>query len=196
MYIEEETCRKLDISLSELFCLLYVNYGEMDFNEQMNELIKKGYLYTDTTGLFPKVRLSQDGIMKVNDINTYSNPEIGAKKTQDRVSALVLKLQALYPEGKKDGTSLYWRGNKKDIERKLSQFFIRYQNYSDEELLDAVKRYVESVNGNYSFMRVLQYFIWKVSNQDGKQVCSSDLATFIENKGQSDLAVDWGVNIK
>ena len=125
-----------------------------------------------------------------------ANPLTGGKQAQSRIERLIPQLQQLFPEGKKDGTSYYWRGNRKDIQRKLTQFFLRYQNYSDEEILDATERYVKSFNGDYSYMRLLQYFIWKVTLEDGKQLCQSDLASFIENKNQRDMRTGWNVKLK
>ena len=64
----------------------------------------------------------------------------------------------------------------------------------------ATKKYVESFNGNYTYMRVLKYFIWK----DEKRVDSdgmgyvneiSDLATYIENNGK-EFNTEWAANLK
>ena len=44
----------------------------------------------------------------------------------------------------------------------MQKFFKLYGNkYTDEQILKATQDYVSSFNGNYSYMRVLKYFILK-----------------------------------
>lgn len=73
---------------------------------------------------------------------------------------------------------------------KLKSFFKLYgRTYTEEEILDAARRYVDSFNGDYRFMRLLKYFIWKRDNTEGEV---SELATFIDNDGQEeDVGDDW-----
>ena len=69
--------------------------------------------------------------------------------------------------------------------------------YSDEQIIHAAKKYVESFNGQYTYMRALKYFIWKDEKKmgsDGRKYIEevSDLASYIENAGQEDdLKRDW-----
>jgi hypothetical protein len=94
----------------------------------------------------------------------------------------------IFPKGKKEGTSVYWKGNLKDNKLKLQKFFKLYGNaYTDEQIISATKKYVESFNGNYAYMRALKYFIWKDERKvgsDGKTYIEevSDLASYIENE--------------
>ena len=52
-------------------------------------------------------------------------------------------------------------------------------------------------NGDYTYMRILKYFIWKDEkklNQNGELYIeeTSDLASYIENEGQEDsIENDW-----
>lgn len=69
-------------------------------------------------------------------------------------------------------------------------FFKMYDKYDDATIIDATKKYVESFNGSYEYMRLLKYFIWKDEkklNSDGGYYVeeASDLASFIENKEDS-----------
>lgn len=119
------------------------------------------------------------------------------KQPEERFIDLVTKLQEIFPKGKKDGTSQYWRGNRREIELRLKKFFALYGNtYSNEQIIEATKRYVESFNGQYTYMRVLKYFIWKNDKQsmeDGivKVVEVSDLANFIENEDIDNIEDGW-----
>ena len=108
---------------------------------------------------------------------------------------------AVFPEGKKAGTTTYWRGNVKEIKLKLKKFFKRYSDrYTDEQIVQAAQSYVGSFNGDYSFMRVLKYFIWKDARKmdsDGNTFVEevSDLATIIENGGESNNE-NWRDNVR
>ena len=80
----------------------------------------------------------------------------------------------------------------------MKKFFKLYDNtYTDEQILNATKNYVTNFNGNYNYMRVLKYFIWKDEkklHEDGKMgvVEVSDLANYIENADSTnDLKDEW-----
>jgi hypothetical protein len=122
---------------------------------------------------------------------------------EDRLDALAVALMEVFPKGKKEGTSVYWKGNKKDTKLKLQKFFKLYGNtYTDEQIITAAKHYVASFNGNYAYMRALKYFIWKDERKidsDGNGYIEevSDLATYIENAGQEETtSQDWDLTLK
>jgi hypothetical protein len=114
------------------------------------------------------------------------------EKTDEELLALAQKMRELYPQGKmKDRfgrlTPYYYRCNNGEVVKKLKKFFTVFGNYSDDEILDATRRYVASFQGNYTGMRLIKYFIMKDDvkpSEDGtghvEQI--SDLATFLENK--------------
>ena len=102
------------------------------------------------------------------------------------IENLVKRLIDLFPTGKKEGTNQYYRGSKKDIATKLRKFFKIYGNYSHEDVYNATKRYVDSFNGDYRYMRILKYFIFKSVrkvNEDGVVYVEdvSQLAEYLEN---------------
>ena len=121
---------------------------------------------------------------------------------EDRIEKLALKLMAEFPACKKQGTCHYFRGNRKDNTLKLKKFFKLYgSKFTDEQIVAAAKKYVSSFNGNYSYMRILKYFIWKDEKkigEDGKGYIeeTSDLASWIENEGQSDYNSEWTAELK
>ena len=107
-------------------------------------------------------------------------------------------LKEIFPKGKKDGTNLYWSDGVALIEKRLKVLFKKYETrYPDEEILDAAKRYVESFNGDYRFMKVLKYFLFKdEKGAAGKVEESSELINYIENKGEETISNLWEVEIK
>ena len=193
--LSKEGCKKAGVTIDEVLVLMYVHFGKENYQNVLDRLIKSGCIISDTSSLFPRYSLKPSGVKRLNDAMCYSNPKIG--NSAGRIAELAVKLQEIFPQGKKDGTNYYWRGNKRDIERKLTQFFLRYEDtYTDEQIISATQRYVDSFNGNYDYMRLLQYFIWKVSIQDGTKLCTSDLASTIENEGQDNMNEEWKVELK
>ena len=153
--------------------------------------------------LFPNyVELSKDGEFVIESIMADSN--MGASNTDERFTNLANKLRELYPEGKKPGYAYTWRDSTACIADRLKKFVLKYGNYSDEEIIAATKKYVDSFGGNYMYMQLLKYFIWKnkVSGAeliDGRLVGEvekqSQFAAYIEDK-ETKPAVDWDVELK
>lgn len=89
-----------------------------------------------------------------------------------KMTALAESLQNLFPEGVKQDTGIYWRGNKELIKNKLMRFIEKY-GISDELLIiRAAQQYVMD-HDDLTYMRTLPYFIEKDGN--------SDLLTVVEN---------------
>ena len=83
--------------------------------------------------------------------------------------------------------------------RRLNTFFLKYgDSYTDEQILNAARQYVEGFNGNYRYMRLLKYFIFKESlNANNEVEGGSELLTYIENEGQEDTLKDnWTSTLK
>ena len=114
-----------------------------------------------------------------------------------RCQNLAIKLRDIYPKGKMPGTNYYYKGNIEDIRKKLQSFFLRYPDYTDEQVITATQKYVNSMNGNYTYLKLLKYFIWKSEVKDGEQVVTSILSDYIENEGQEDsINNDWTSELK
>lgn len=156
--------------------------------ETLNKISLTNYIYyNDVKGGLPiDISLLEEGAEIIEEV--FLNSEL--EKTiedKDRYTKLAETLMEMFPEGRKSGTTLYWRGNTKDISRRLKKFFKIYGDRTDNEIIKATKRYVESFNGNYQYMRVLKYFIWKDEkkiNDDGEIYVDpiSELANILENK--------------
>ena len=106
----------------------------------------------------------------------------------------------MYPNGKKGGTQYYWRDSTNVIAKKLKAVIKKYGDcFTDEQAIDATKRYVASFNGNYQFMQLLKYFICKNVVKGGEVEEQSQLLSYIENAGQSDNAqqeIDWETELR
>lgn len=193
--INEEICKKNGLNISELFAILLIKTCE-DLPKLFKSLEDRKIVVKD---MFDGYMITQrwddvaSSILLDSDKN-HQSPE--------RLENLVVKLMEQFPKEKKAGTCHYFRGNKKDNILRLKKFFKLYGKYTDQQIIDAAKRYVSSFNGNYSYMRVLKYFIWKddvKTDADGNRYVDevSDLANWIENAGQEDsMNSDWTSTLK
>lgn len=164
-----------------------------------DRLIKKGYIRKDE-GLFGEgFQLNETFLDKVYAALLSRDPDV---PDEGRLDNLASQLMEIYPRGKKEGTTSYWRGNRKEVRERLQKFFKLYgSKFTDEQILQATQNYVTSFNGNYSYMRVLKYFIMKderKEDDEGRYVVQqvSDLATLIENsEGLRTVRNDWTSNL-
>lgn len=170
-----------------------------NISELFERLIKKGYIRR-TEGIFGQgFEINETFLNKVQAALLSKDPDV---PEEDKLDTLASQLMEIFPKGKKEGTTSYWRGNRKEIRERLQKFFKLYGNkYTDEQILKATQDYVSSFNGNYSYMRVLKYFILKderKSDEEGKLIVQqvSDLATFIENaEDLNPVRNDWTSNL-
>lgn len=194
--IDENICLKKGLSISEILVITLIKTG-VDLSTLIKDMEEKEMIKKDIFGNY----LVIDRYDRIaSDIILSADTDV---PKEDRLEALALQLMDIYPKGKKEGTNNYWRGNKREIKERLQKFFKLYGNkYTDAQILTATQKYIEGFNSDYSYMRVLKYFIWKdkvVRDSDstkGSVVECSDLATYIENAGQEDnLKQDWRTTI-
>lgn len=192
--LNDEVIAKSGVSIGEVLFMIAIQ-NNVDFDTVKSELKSKGFIstsYDKDTHLPIGLFVTSKGNNVVNNIILDSDKSERTNDFNLRIEALVSQLQSIYPEGK-NFNNQYWRGNKTDIKRKLQIFFKKYgDDYTDEQIINATQAYVSGFNGEYKFMRLLQYFIWKEEVKDGTKVPISELANYIENAGQeNDLTNDW-----
>ena len=124
----------------------------------------------------------------ITSITIDSDVKVLSKDKEFR--ELADKLKELFPKGKKAGTTYMWRDSTAVIARKLKTLVVKYDyQFTEEQAIKATKAYVESFNGDYTYMQLLKYFILK-SLPDGE--IKSDFMSYIENEGQEDeLSDNW-----
>lgn len=195
--IDEKVCEQQGLTLQEALILVLVKSGA-NFDTLLESMKNKMLIVNGDTHM--SYLVTQNSSDKIDSVLLDSDKN---KQPAQRIDILATKLMDLFPKRKKEGSSQYFRGNKKDITLRLKKFFKLYGNeFTDEQIIDAAKKYVESFNGDYKYMRVLKYFIWKDEikvNSDGYRYVDevSDLATFIENVG-SDTSTnrDWTLTLR
>lgn len=156
------------------------------------------------TNLFPDyVELNEQGEFLAESILADSEMP---SNSEDRFVNLANKLRELFPSGKKPGYAYTWRDSTSCIVDRLKKFVMKYGNHSDDEIIAATKKYVDSFNGNYQYMQLLKYFIWKNKVTggeliDGRMVGEvekqSQLAAYLEDTDENTPThAEWDVELK
>jgi hypothetical protein len=157
----------------------------------------------DSKSQFPDyVSLNDTGEHVAESIMADSNV---SEESGDRYTVLADKLREIFPAGKKPGYAYTWRDSTSCIADRLKKFFLKYGEHTDEQVIQATKEYVASFNGNYQYMQLLKYFIWKnkVTGEEvvrgrivGEVERQSQLAAWIEDSEDKAVNNDWDVILR
>ena len=195
--LSKEGCQKNNITIAEALLLLAIN-NNVDFDIAQKGLVEKGYITANRNDLFQQVgwRITNKGASAIDSVIVDSDKN---QKPEDDLIDLAAKLKGVFPKGKKDGTNYYWAEGVALIVRRLKLFFKKYgDNYTNEQIVQAAERYVQGFNGNYQYMKLLKYFIFKekvgVNNEiEGE----SDLISYIENADEEEnIRNDWTATLR
>ena len=198
--ISTKALKDKNLKEEEVLVVLLIRVGD-DIPGLLERLSNKGYIKKNDDLFGKGYQINETFLDRVRAALLSNDPDVPKEDVLDNLAS---KLMELYPRGKKAGTTSYWRGNKKEIREKLQKFYKLYGNkFTDEQIIEATRKYVASFNGNYSYMRVLKYFIIKdekTENSEGRYSINqvSDLATLIENAGQENgsLDNDWSAELR
>jgi len=194
--LNKEACSSNGITLGEVLLMLAIA-NKSDLKEAEHALINKGYITADRDDLFQQIgwRLTNKGTEVIDSVIVDSDKK---QEPNDRLIQLATRLKEIFPKGKKDDTNYYWAEGVALIVRRLKLFFKKYGNdFTDEQIIQATEKYVQGFNGNYQYMRLLKYFIFKEKVGAGGEVeGDSELISYIENAGQEEnLRNDWTSSI-
>ena len=190
--LNEEAIRQNGMCLGEVLLMLAI-CNKADLKKAEVSLIQKGFITAarNENGQPIGWRLTNEGSRMIDSVILDSSKE---QEPQDRLINLATRLKAIFPKGKKTGTNYYWAEGVPLIIRRLKLFFRKYGNeFTDEQIVQAAEKYVEGFNGNYTYMRLLKYFIFKEKiGAAGEVEGDSELISYIENADQvDDLREDW-----
>lgn len=190
--INDYILKKYNLSFEE-FVTLYLCAKEINVKDVINSLIEKGIVEKNLYDEHSAV-VSSNSKEIINRILVESDKKVIDNDAQ--FLALAYKMQDLFPKGRKPGTTYYWKGNAPEIAERLKTLVTKFSiTFSEEEALDATKRYVESFNGNYKFMHLLKYFIIKYDKNTGTR--ESDFMSLLENKHEDEgHPGDWTLDLK
>lgn len=182
--IDEAKCLKLGLTLQETLIAIAISMGK--YKETATNMLNRGIITLD---------LFKQGSP---DITSKWKSKVSSFLASDeqRLETLALKVQDCFPKQKlmyANGreSPFYFRCNKTEIKNKLKKFLDIYGEVSDDDIIDATKRYVNTyAPKGYVGMRLAKYFILKddkrLTVDDEVHVEQlSDLATFLENKSEN-----------
>ena len=195
--LNKKAAQQNGITIDEALLMLVI-HNKANLERAEKALIQKGLITAERNDLFQQVgwRLTNKGTEVLDSVIMDSDKE---QEPQDRLIQLATRLKEIFPKGKKDGTNYYWADGVTLIVRRLKLFFKKYGNtYTDEQIIQATSKYVEGFNGNYTYMRLLKYFIFKEKvGAAGEVEGDSELISYIENFGQEDtLSRDWNTELR
>ena len=183
--INKDVLGKNNLSMDE-FLVLLLTYNKANIQEVKQSLVEKGL--ADFSVMDNELVISNVTKDLITSVTIDSDKAVISKDKEFR--ELAEKLKELFPKGKKAGTTYMWRDSTAVIARKLKTLVVKYEyEFTEEQALKATKSYVESFNGDYTYMQLLKYFILKTL-PDGE--IKSDFMSYIENEGQEDeLSDNW-----
>jgi hypothetical protein len=171
---------------------LYITKKSIN-NSNNKEAILKNHITSeglDANNQFINIKLTQEGVDFIEEVIVDSEIPDSSKKLME----LATELKNIFPKGRKEGTNFYWADGVALIVKRLKIFIKKYGDiYTEEQIIKAAKKYVESFNGDYRYMKLLKYFIFKEETESS----TSDLLTYIENaEEESDLKNNWDIVMK
>lgn len=190
--LNKKAAQQNGITIDEALLMLVI-HNKANLERAEKALIQKGLITAERNDLFQQVgwRLTNKGTEVLDSVIMDSDKE---QEPQDRLIQLATRLKEIFPKGKKNGTNYYWADGVALIVRRLKLFFRKYGNkFTDEQIIQAAEKYVQGFNGNYQYMRLLKYFIFKEKvGANGEVEGDSELINYIENAGQEEnLRDDW-----
>lgn len=195
---DAKECEKSKVPVDTALYVASLYLGKLITASTFQDVCARGLVEFDGFDLKRQpinARLTPSGVELIESI--FLNSEFGVPGSdEDRYDKLAKKMQELFPEGKKPGTKLMWRDSQAIIAKKLKAVVKKYgAKFTDEQALEATKRYVESFNGDYQFMQVLKYFISKRNQLTGEE--TSQFLSYLENAGQEDVNNDsWRDSVR
>lgn len=179
--LDENAIARHNTSLGQILLLIAIS-NDIDLEKEREALIDEGLITAKYNKDYVPSgwKITNKGDMMVASVVLDSERY---KHQPDRLVNLAVQLKAIYPEGKKEDTNYYWTEGKALIVRRLKAFFKKYGNdFTDEQIIDATRKYVEGFRGSYKYMKLLKYFIFKEKvGADGSVESESELLNCIEN---------------
>lgn len=207
--LDTEVCKKMgkdgDVALYLLSLLSGCRITVDTFEKaRQQNLLKFDRMY-DRRYPFPDyVSLNQTGEYVAESLMASSET---STQSAGRFPDLAKKMMELYPKGYKvtsSGNKYSWRGNATTIADRLEKFVTKYGNYSDEDFLDATRRYLADYAGKPD-MRILMYFIYKNVDGEKREVGGriigdrdriSPLADYLANKESAPVDFNWDIELR
>ena len=205
--LDTDLCKKKGEDAGLALYLLSLFSGCRITQQTFEEARKRGLLKFEQP--YDKMALLPDYVT-LSATGEYTAEKILAEHSapadsEDRCTVLADKLREIFPSGKKPGYAYTWRDSTSCIADRLKKFFLKYGDYPDEDIIRVTKEYVDGFNGNYQYMQLLKYFIWK-NKTTGEEVVrgrivgevekQSQLAAYLDDTPDKKQTADWDVSLR
>lgn len=193
--IDTEILERESIGLDEALYLLSVYKKKpINFNTVQKAKVENKILKFENPR--DPVKITPKGQSYIESILAKSKIHVSSVNLE-RYRALADKMREVYPKGLKPGTNYQWRDSTAIIADRLMKLVAKYNvEFTDEEAVDATKRYIASFNGNYRYMQILKYFISKQKPIEGAPAeQNSQFLSFLQNEEGTTENQDWTANL-
>lgn len=175
----------------EFLNIFSTDISDTDFNYLYN--LARDASYNDFLEKFSE-DINLDGTFKNPDVKNLilTITDIQPKPIKNDLTSMAEAIQSQFPQGLKPGTNHSWKGSRAEIVQRLDKLQIKLNIQLDfDEVVDATKRYISSFNGDYTYMQICKYFIFKNTIKNGMTEFNSALLDFIENKEVINTNTSW-----
>lgn len=181
--IDTDILEKENLSLGETLVLL-LSYYNVDTQKEMASLYEKGIADRNLFENIPPV-LSDNAKVFVNKLLVNSDRNV--QNSNLEFLDIAQAMYALYPSGKRPGKNYSWKSSAKVLAERLKTLVKRYNfTFTKEEAVAVTQEYLNSFGGDYTRMKMLDYFIWK--DDKANNGFTSDFMTLIENKRDNETS--------
>lgn len=172
----------------------YLSY--INFKHEQHRLELTGYLTSSKVGGITTYTITQKGLHLIKESQDIFE-KTKARKAKSKVpfsdwEQNIEVYNKMFPEGKKQGSSIAFRTTPKELFERFKWFFLEYPEYSWEDVMIATKVYLKHYEeeGSYTYMQISKYFIKK---SDQNKNITSNLATMCYNIAEgNDGDIDSG----
>jgi hypothetical protein len=159
---------------------MYPNY--VNFNHEQYRLEITGHLTKENTGISTVYKITEKGLHLLREAEhtltkmKRSKKAIPLQEWEDNVA----KYNEMFPKGKKEGSSISFRTNPRELMDRFMWFFKEYPEYTWEHVFQATEKYVNNFDEatGFTYMQTSKYFIKK---DDKSKTTTSTLATMCYN---------------
>lgn len=194
--IDPKECKKRGISVGTAIFLLSLYLKSPIDADVIKSAIDEGLIcYSDVEGdnTPSEVYLTTKGIQEIETLilnSDYPTKDDG----RDEYLLLAKNMRELYPKGLKPGTNQMWRDSIPMVANRLKALKKKFEvEFTSEEALEATKKYINSFQGDYTYMQVLKYFICKKDLSTGE--VNSQLLAFLDNDTEV-INNDWQTTLR
>lgn len=159
---------------------MYPNY--VNFNHEQYRLEITGHLTKENTGISTVYKITEKGLHLLREAEHTLTKMKRAKKAipLQEWEDNVVKYNEMFPKGKKEGSSISFRTNPRELMDRFMWFFKEYPEYTWEHVFQATEKYVNTFDeaSGFTYMQTSKYFIKK---DDKSKTTTSTLATMCYN---------------